>query len=50
MGRDYLAGKPRGLKEGPIGSRWYELPVPDKKKTYKGQNKKSGQHNNYLDK
>ena len=35
MGLDYLVGKSRGLKEGQIDSRWYELPVPDKKKTYK---------------
>jgi hypothetical protein len=50
MGRHYLVGKSRGPKEGPIGSRWYELPVPDQEKTGKGQNKKSRQHNDNLDK
>ena len=50
MGRDYLVGKSRGLKEGQIDSRWYELPVPDKKKTCKRQNKKSWQYDNNLDK
>jgi hypothetical protein len=49
-GRDYLVGKPRGFEEGPIDSRWYELPVPDKKKTCKRQNKKRWQHNGNLDK
>jgi hypothetical protein len=43
-------GKSRGSKEGPITSRWYELPFLDKKKTCKGQNKKSRQHNNNLNK
>ena len=50
MGRDYLGGKSRGSKEGPIGSGRYELPVPDKKKTCKRQNKKSWQYNDNLDK
>jgi hypothetical protein len=50
IGRDYLVGKSRGSKEGPMGSRWYELPVPGKKKTCKGQDKKSRQHNDNLDK
>ena len=50
MGRDYLVGKSRGPKEGPIDSGRYELPVPDKKKTCKGQDKKSRQHNDNLDK
>ncbi len=50
MGRHYPVGKSRGLKEGPIGSRWYELPVPDKKNTGKGQNKKSRQHIDHPDK
>jgi len=50
MGRDYSVGKSRGPKEGPIDSGWYELPVPDKKKTCKGQNKKSGHQNDDDDK
>ena len=50
IGRDYLVGKSRGLKEGPIDPGRYELPVPDKKKTCKRQNKKSRQHNGNLDK
>jgi hypothetical protein len=48
--RDYSEGKSRGLKKGPIDSWWYELPFPDKKKTCKKQNKKSGQPNGDLDK
>jgi hypothetical protein len=43
-------GKTRGPKEGPIDSGLYELPVSENKKTCKGQNKKSGQHNGNLDK
>ena len=35
---------------GPIDSGCYELPVPDKKNACKGQNKKSRQHNDNLDK
>ena len=50
MGRDYLVGKSRRLKEGQIDSRWYELPVPDKEKTCKRQNKKSWHYNDNLDK
>ncbi len=50
IGRDYLVGKSRGLKEGQIDSRWYELSVPDKKKTCQRQNKKSGQHHGNPDK
>jgi len=43
-------GKSRGSKEGPMGSRRYELSGPDKKKTGEGQDKKSRQHNDNLDK
>ncbi len=50
IGRDYLVEKSRGLKEGQIDSRWYELPVIDKKKTCQRQNKKSWQHHGNLDK
>jgi hypothetical protein len=50
IGRDYLVGKSGGPKKGPIDTWWYELPVPDKKKTCKRQNKKSRQHNGNLDK
>ena len=50
IGRDYSVGKTRGPKEGPIDSGLYELPVSENKKTCKGQNKKSGQHNGNLDK
>ena len=50
IGRNYLVGKSRGPKEGPIDSGRHELPVPDKKKTYKRQNKKSWQPNGNLDK
>jgi hypothetical protein len=28
IGREYLVGKPRGLKKGQIDSWRYELPVP----------------------
>ena len=50
IGRDYLVGKSRGLKKGQIDSGRYELPAPEKKKTCKGQNKKSRQHIGHLDK
>ncbi len=50
MGRDYSVRKSRGLKEGQIDSGRYELPVPDKNKTCKRQNKKSWQHNGHLNK
>jgi hypothetical protein len=50
IGRNYSEGKSRGSKEEPMGSRWYELPVPGNKKTCKGQDKKSRQHNDKLDK
>jgi hypothetical protein len=43
-------GKSRRFKKGQIDSGRYELPAPEKKKTCKGQNKKSRQHNNNLDK
>ena len=46
----YLLGKSRGLQEGPVDSRWYELPVPDRKKTCKGQNSKNRQHRENLGK
>jgi hypothetical protein len=42
-------GKSRRLKKGQIDSGRYELPVPDKKKTSKRQNKKSRQHNGDLE-
>jgi len=50
MGVDYSVGKSRGPIEGRIDSGRYELPVPDKKKACKGQNKKSRQHHGNLDK
>jgi hypothetical protein len=46
----YLVGKSRRLKEGPVGSRWYELPVPDRKKTCQGQNRKNRNYKENLGK
>jgi hypothetical protein len=40
----YLVGKSRGLQEGPVNSRWYEMPVADRKNTRKGQNPKNRKH------
>ena len=50
MGLEYLVGTSRGLKKGRIDSGRYELPVPEKQQTCKGQNKKSRQHIGPLDK
>ena len=50
IGCNHFVRKSRGPKEGPIDSGRHELPVPDKKKTYKRQNKKSWQPNGNLDK